>query len=101
MHNPLTPEVDPFPCNNKLAGGAGFLETYNSVQDPETFGDTARDSDGHGTHTTSTAAGGIVEHADPLGVPRGPRIPAAPGWRSVPRLWFNPSPCSKSKNSPA
>jgi hypothetical protein len=77
--NPLTPEVDPFPCNNKLAGGAGFLETYNSVQDPETFGDTARDSDGHGTHTTSTAAGGIVEHADPLGVDRGTISGLAPG----------------------
>lgn len=77
--NPLTPEDDPFECNNKLVGGYGFLETYNSVQDPETYGDTARDSDGHGTHTTSTAAGGIVEHADPLGVDRGTISGLAPG----------------------
>ena len=77
--NPLTAEDDPFECNNKLVGGYGFLETYNSVQDPETFGDTARDSDGHGTHTTSTAAGGIVEHADPLGVDRGTISGLAPG----------------------
>ena len=77
--NPLTDPDDPFECNNKLVGGAGFLETYNSVQEPETFGDTARDSDGHGTHTTSTAAGGIVEHADPLGVDRGTISGLAPG----------------------
>ncbi|MCU1371574.1 MAG: peptidase and in kexin sedolisin [Ilumatobacteraceae bacterium] len=77
--NPLTAESDPFECNNKLVGGYGFLDTYNSVQDPETFGDTARDSDGHGTHTTSTAAGGIVEHADPLGVDRGTISGLAPG----------------------
>ena len=77
--NPLTPEDDPFECNNKLVGGSGFLETYNSVQDEETYGDTARDSDGHGTHTTSTAAGGIVEHADPLGVDRGTISGLAPG----------------------
>jgi hypothetical protein len=77
--NPLTPAVDPFACNNKLVGGSGFLDTYNTVQDPERFGDTARDSDGHGTHTTSTAAGGIVEHADPLGVDRGTISGLAPG----------------------
>ncbi len=78
--NPLTVEDDPFTCNNKLAGGYGFLETYNTVQEAgETFGDTARDSDGHGTHTTSTAGGGIVEHADPLGVDRGTISGLAPG----------------------
>ncbi|MGN6693712.1 MAG: S8 family serine peptidase [Aquihabitans sp.] len=78
--NPLTPADDPFECNNKLVGGSGFLETYNSVQEEgETFGDTARDSDGHGTHTTSTSAGGIVEHADPLGVDRGTISGLAPG----------------------
>jgi hypothetical protein len=77
--NPLTPADDPFTCTNKLAGGYGFLDTYNSVQAPETFGSTARDSDGHGTHTTSTSAGGIVTHADPLGVDRGTISGLAPG----------------------
>ncbi len=77
--NPLTPADDPFTCTNKLAGGYAFLDTYNSIHDGETFPDTARDSDGHGTHTTSTAAGDIVEHANPLGVDRGTISGLAPG----------------------
>jgi len=60
--NPLTPASDPFVCQNKLIGGAAFLDTY--LSDParaaaEPF-HTARDSNGHGTHTSSTSAGNIV-----------------------------------------
>ncbi len=58
--NPLTPAADVFQCNHKLIGGQPFLETYNPLVGGETFADSARDSDGHGTHTTSTAAGNIV-----------------------------------------
>ncbi|MCU1357144.1 MAG: peptidase and in kexin sedolisin [Acidimicrobiales bacterium] len=77
--NPLTPATDVFACTNKLAGGYSFLDTYNSIHDDETFPDTARDSDGHGTHTTSTSAGDIVDHANPLGVDRGTISGLAPG----------------------
>ena len=59
--NPLTPANDPFVCNHKLIGGQGFLDTYNALQPLEVYGYTARDSDGHGTHTTSTAAGDVVD----------------------------------------
>ncbi len=77
--NPLTPGVDEFECTNKLVGGYPFLDTYNEVQDGETYPDSARDSDGHGTHTTSTAAGDIVEHATVLDVDRGKISGVAPG----------------------
>jgi len=69
--NPLTPASDPFACQDKLIGGQPFLATY--LSDParaaaEPF-HTARDSNGHGTHTTSTSAGNIVEDVSILGSP--------------------------------
>ncbi len=78
--NPLTPVNDPFVCNNKLIGGAPFLDSYlaNPNNPPETF-TTARDSNGHGTHTSSTTAGNIVDSAPVFGVQRGPIHGLAPG----------------------
>jgi subtilisin family serine protease len=82
--NPLTPASDPFICNRKLIGGKGFLDTYNALQEPEIYGYTARDSNGHGTHTASTAAGDPLASARLLGVERGPINGIAPGaWISV------------------
>ncbi|GGS50621.1 peptidase S8 [Planobispora rosea] len=76
--NPLTPAADPFPCNDKLIGGAPFLETYNAVIGGEVYPDSARDSNGHGTHTATTSAGGPVPDANPLGISRGPIHGIAP-----------------------
>jgi subtilisin family serine protease len=47
-----------FTCNNKLIGARQMLDTYRALigADPDEF-DSARDDDGHGTHTASTAAG--------------------------------------------
>lgn len=82
--NPLTPEVDVFQCNNKLIAGQPFIDTYNAVVGGEVYGDSARDSDGHGTHTGSTTAGNVIESATVLGVERGPARGVAPGaWVSV------------------
>jgi subtilisin family serine protease len=81
--NPVTSGTDVFRCNNKLIGGAAFLDTYNANVGGEKY-TTARDSDGHGTHTASTAAGDIVTSAEVLGVERGPIHGIAPGaWVSV------------------
>jgi subtilisin family serine protease len=77
--NPLTPANDPFACNHKLISGQPFLETYNAVVGGEVYPDSARDSNGHGTHTSTTAAGGPVAHADPLGIDRGAIHGIAPG----------------------
>jgi subtilisin family serine protease len=77
--NPLTPATDPFVCQHKLISGQPFLATYNAVIGGEVYPDSARDSNGHGTHTSTTAAGGPLAHADPLGIDRGAIHGIAPG----------------------
>ncbi len=83
--NPLTPANDPFACNNKLVGGHAFLDTYNEVfTGTEVFPDSARDSNGHGTHTSSTAAGDANVPASIFGIDRGIVSGVAPGaWIDV------------------
>jgi subtilisin family serine protease len=62
----------PFTCNNKLLGARQMLDTYRALigADPDEF-DSARDDNGHGTHTASTAAGNADVHASIFGIPRG------------------------------
>jgi subtilisin family serine protease len=76
--NPLTPASDVFACNRKLIGGQPFLDTYNAVIGGDVYPDSARDSNGHGTHTATTSAGGAVAHANPLGIDRGAILGIAP-----------------------
>ena len=77
--NPLTPEADVFVCQNKLIGGAAFTETYDAVEGDDPYPGTARDGNGHGTHTSSTSAGNILDSAMVFGVERGPINGLAPG----------------------
>jgi subtilisin family serine protease len=52
------PEDAPFTCTNKLIGARQMIDTYRALIPIEPFEfDSARDEDGHGTHTASTAAG--------------------------------------------
>jgi hypothetical protein len=84
--NPLTPANDPFACNHKLIGGRPFLATYlsNPTRATNEPYHTARDSNGHGSHTASTSAGNVVNSAPIFGVERGPINGIAPGaWVSV------------------
>jgi subtilisin family serine protease len=62
------PDDAPFTCNNKLIGARQMLGTYRAVigADPTEF-DSARDDDGHGTHTASTAAGNADVQASIFG----------------------------------
>ena len=77
--NPLTPVVDVFECNDKLIGGKAFLDNYFAVpRPPEPFA-SARDSNGHGTHTATTSAGNVLDSAEVFGVERGPLHGLAPG----------------------
>ena len=64
------PNDAPFTCNNKLIGAYQMLDTYRAVigADPDEF-DSARDDDGHGTHTASTAAGNAGVEAVMYGQP--------------------------------
>jgi len=77
--NPLTPANDPFVCQNKLIGGAAFTDTYDAVLGDDVYAGTARDSEGHGTHTASTSAGDPLANAPIFGVNRGPIAGMAPG----------------------
>jgi hypothetical protein len=66
------PDDAPFTCNNKLIGARAFIETYKAVVHllPTEF-DSARDDDGHGTHTSTTSAGNAGVDASIFGVHRG------------------------------
>jgi subtilisin family serine protease len=79
--NPLAnpPTSTAFACNNKLIGGQVFLNTYNALIGDEFYPTSARDSNGHGTHTTSTAAGNPLAHVPLFGIGRGPIQGIAPG----------------------
>jgi hypothetical protein len=71
-HEAVNPKDAPFTCNNKLIGAREMLATYRSVlgADPDEY-DSARDDDGHETHTASTTAGDAGVEATVLGIPRG------------------------------
>ena len=75
----MTPALDAFACNHKLIGGEPFIDAYNAVFGDQVYPDSARDSNGHGTHTSSTAAGNIVESSPIFGVDHGPISGVAPG----------------------
>lgn len=70
--NPLTEEIDPFECNNKLIGGRHFTDSYdliaaNGGATPDLYPGTARDGNGHGSHTASTSAGAGIDGVQTLG----------------------------------
>jgi subtilisin family serine protease len=78
---------DPFHCNNKLIGAYAKTDTYmanvgagaDQFCNNATHQCSARDSEGHGTHTASTAAGDPVDDVMLLGVNRGHISGMAPG----------------------
>jgi len=74
----------PFECNNKLIGARQTIPTYRALIGAESFEfDSARDDDGHGTHTASTAAGNADVSAAILGVDRGVVTGVAPRARVI------------------
>lgn len=85
------PNDPSFTCTNKLIGARAFTDTYTTFigaeegeycdeegTDPDVVC-SARDADGHGTHTLTTAAGNFVETAEMWGMDRGPTSGMAPG----------------------
>ena len=64
-----------FTCNHKLIGAYRFMASYDRcvAESDCVFGDdftSARDSDGHGTHTASTAAGNAKVESQVFGIDR-------------------------------
>ncbi len=64
------PDDAPFDCQNKLIGARDMRITYKAEVGPELF-NSARDFDGHGTHTSSTAAGNAGVQAEIFDIERG------------------------------
>jgi subtilisin family serine protease len=82
---------DDFECQDKLVGAYAFADTYMDVIgaadgefcNNDTDECSARDANGHGTHTSSTAAGDAKVAADIFDVPRGNASGMAPGARVI------------------
>ncbi|KAL4366443.1 hypothetical protein GQ457_05G000380 [Hibiscus cannabinus] len=75
----------PSNCNKKLIGAryfyGGYLASGGQINKREEYL-SPRDSSGHGTHTASTAAGDVVEHANLYGLANG----SAAGMRYTARI---------------
>jgi subtilisin family serine protease len=82
-HNPADAPYDGS-SNDKLLGARQMLDTYRYYigADPDEF-DSARDDDGHGTHTASTAAGNAGIEASIYGIARGTISGIAPRARII------------------
>jgi hypothetical protein len=80
-----------FTCNDKLVAAYAKTATYMSAVgagaeefcNNATHQCSARDPEGHGTHTSTTAAGARVDSAMLYGVERGPVSGVAPGARVI------------------
>ncbi|MBY5164477.1 S8 family peptidase [Salsipaludibacter albus] len=75
--NDYNSEDAAFACNNKLIGARDMLTTYNALVGYETYA-SARDADGHGTHTASTAGGNADVDAEIFDIDRGSVTGVAP-----------------------
>ncbi|KAH9328338.1 hypothetical protein KI387_000446, partial [Taxus chinensis] len=72
-------------CNKKLIGARYFFPGNRNPDSlgppPNGYYKSPRDSDGHGTHTASTAAGRFVQNAEYFGYGKGTAAGVAPGAR--------------------
>ena len=92
----------PFTCNNKLIGAYRFMNTYEaSISRLPSEYTSARDDDGHGTHTSSTAAGNAGVAASIFGIPRGTVSGIAPRARVIMYKVCGASGCFSSDSAAA
>ncbi len=91
-----------FTCNNKLIGAYNKMATYRSLQTllPSEF-TSARDDDGHGTHTSSTSAGNAGVVASIFGVSRGTISGIAPRAHVIMYKVCGPAGCYSSDSAAA
>lgn len=104
--NPLTPEVDVFECNDKLIGGQHFTDSYDQIAAnggaiPDQYPGTARDGNGHGSHTAGTSAGAVVENVQTLGPVVAHIQGVAPGAHIIEYKVCGPEGCTTADTSAA
>ncbi|MCE7735937.1 MAG: S8 family peptidase [Candidatus Heimdallarchaeota archaeon] len=86
-------EFDSFDCNNKLLAAKAYRAGFSSLH-PNEY-DSARDSDGHGSHTASTAAGNSGVEASILGADLGVVSGIAPRAQlSIYKVCWNDAGCA-------
>jgi subtilisin family serine protease len=75
-----TPGDAPFTCDHKLIGARRVMDTFDTFGPPAGAGEfkTARDNNGHGSHTATTAAGNGNVAAEFNGIPLGVLSGVAP-----------------------
>ncbi|XP_057806178.1 subtilisin-like serine-protease S isoform X2 [Salvia miltiorrhiza] len=83
-------------CNRKIVGARFYYKGFIAESGPlesfnETFFLSARDADGHGTHTASTIAGSVVPDISLYGIGKGTARGGAPGSRLAiyKACWFD------------
>ena len=100
--NPLTPANDPFVCNRKLVGGRAFMDTYHAQEGTGyLYPGTARDSEGHGSHTASTSAGNVLRDVQTLGPVVARILGIAPGAQVAEYRVCGPEGCFDSDSAAA
>ena len=97
--DPTTPANDPFVCNNKLVGGTAFMDGYTGAPDP--YAGTARDPEGHGSHTASTSAGNVVTNVHTIGPVLARINGMAPGAQIMEYKVCGPDGCATSDSAAA
>ncbi|KAJ8763391.1 hypothetical protein K2173_002274 [Erythroxylum novogranatense] len=89
-------------CNRKLIGARWYLKGYEAEFGKLNTSDgieflSPRDAAGHGTHTSSTAAGGLVENASFLGLAQGlARGGASSAWLAIYKVCWATGGCSSA-----
>lgn len=104
--NPLTTEDDPYQCNDKLIGGRHFTDSYDLIAAagnaiPDQYPGTARDGNGHGSHTAGTSAGAAVDNVQTLGPLVAHIQGVAPGAHIIEYKVCGPEGCTTADTSAA